>query len=246
VSGTTQLYYKDLNSNTCGASCPMGQFIDAKTPNFCQFCSSECVYCVDNAKKCLNSTSCATTYFYFAVNHSCLLTCPDGYYADATIRQCIICHVACEICTGPGTQTCTKCRIDTTQATPVSYYKLATDTVCSTTCPDGYYKKTLSLTCDPCDGACSLCNSAPDNCQQCNNNSGIIYLNFGNKCYTSCLDGYYGDPLDNKCKPCHEGCALCSTGSNKTCTACKNATSTGVIYYLEFGTTYCSSQCKDG
>jgi proprotein convertase subtilisin/kexin type 5 len=203
VLSVNYTYYKHLGANTCGQTCPNGQFISVSIPNICQLCSPECIYCVDNAKKCLNKSSCATGYFYLSTNSSCLAICPDGYYANSTTQQCTYCDTGCSTCTAPGNLYCTTCRIDTSVVPNVPYYKLVDYTICNTSCPNGYYEKLPTLTCELCHPSCSLCDTGPEDCQQCKNNSGIIYLNYGNKCLQKCPDGFYGDPLDNKCKSCH-------------------------------------------
>ncbi len=245
-TNATSIYYKHLGANTCGLTCPNGQFISAAIPNICQMCSPECTLCIDNAKKCLNLTSCTSNFFFLSTNSSCLTICPDRYYANGFNQQCTLCDNGCSTCSAAGTLNCLTCRIDTAVVPNVPYYKYVDYTICNTSCPDGYWEKLSTLSCELCHGSCSLCNSGPEDCQQCKNNSGIIYFNYGNACLQRCPDGFYGDPLDNKCKPCHEGCGKCTTISSKSCTACRNVAGTGVPYYLEFGTTYCSLECPNG
>lgn len=132
------------------------------------------MYCVDNAKKCTNSGSCATGFYFYAANNSCLSVCPDGFYANSLNQQCTQCHSGCAFCSGAGIQACTKCKNDTTVIPIQPYYKYVDYTICNITCPDGYYEKLLTLTCELCHSSCSLCDTGAEDCQKCKNNSGMF------------------------------------------------------------------------
>lgn len=61
TNGTmTTIYYKDLNSNTCGLSCPAGQFVNISLPNRCNYCNINCSICASSANIC---SACIMGYF---------------------------------------------------------------------------------------------------------------------------------------------------------------------------------------
>ena len=57
------VYYKEIGANTCGLTCPAGQFIDAAVANECQPCSSVCVTCSVSAENCTSNT-CPQNLFF--------------------------------------------------------------------------------------------------------------------------------------------------------------------------------------
>lgn len=86
-TNTTQ-YYKFIGSTTCNTTCPAGQFISASIDFLCQLCSPVCVTCDTIAENC-TSSNCSINYYF--LNNSCLSSCPNGYYSDATQRRCLGC-----------------------------------------------------------------------------------------------------------------------------------------------------------
>lgn len=85
TSGVTIIYYLAVGSSTCSASCPQGQFIDASIPNYCQQCSSLCIYCLNNKNNCVNNT-CPLGFFFY--NNSCMPVCIQGTFAKKSNGQC--------------------------------------------------------------------------------------------------------------------------------------------------------------
>mgnify|MGYP000956999681 FL=1 len=86
VAGTTYVYYKDANLNSCLSGCSPGQYISA--PNTCSNCDVGCSLCVTSA---INCQSCSSGYFLDIPNSHCVSLCPTGYYNDAlfsTIYNC--------------------------------------------------------------------------------------------------------------------------------------------------------------
>ena len=92
-------YYKHLDKNTCGLTCPDGQFISASVSNICQPCSIGCVTCLNSAENCTSATCSQNLYF---LNNNCLSICPDNYYPSFSVRQCLSCTAGCQTCYGPG------------------------------------------------------------------------------------------------------------------------------------------------
>ena len=105
-NATGSPYHKQVGATVCGPTCPAGQFISAATPNFCQLCASNCVTCSILADNC-TSANCSINFFY--LNNTCLSTCPNQYYADASLRQCTLCTSGCALCFGAGLSSCTSC-----------------------------------------------------------------------------------------------------------------------------------------
>ena len=132
VSGTP--YYKYINSNTCGTTCPDGSFISASQPNKCMACSKQCITCSVVADNCTN-TNCSLNYFYH--NGACLSQCPDNYYADLSTRLCSQCTEGCQSCFASGLSSCTKCKA---LSNATNYFLQTTGNTCGPTCSPGEYQ----------------------------------------------------------------------------------------------------------
>lgn len=128
ITGT--IYYKYIGAETCNTTCPDGQFISATIPNFCQPCSPICITCINSSEVCTN-LNCSQNYFY--LNNSCLSTCPDNYYPDLSLRQCIQCTPGCQTCFGLGLNSCTKCNM----VSATQYYLQIGLTTCASGCNPG-------------------------------------------------------------------------------------------------------------
>ena len=82
-------------------------------------CSSECVTCVGSASHCL---SCGLSSFrakLYLHNAACLLTCPNGFWANSTGNTCDACTAGCLTCTNAGLASCMTCN----NVTGTPYYK---------------------------------------------------------------------------------------------------------------------------
>ena len=227
-------------NNTCSTSCPTGQLISGTVAHTCSYCDVSCTACITVSTTCLPN-QCSTNYFYYSVNSSCLLSCPNNYYPNTTTQTCTQCDSGCQLCTGSGYTSCTQCQISTSG---VPYYKVIDLNTCSPTCPAGQYPYDLLLTCQYCSTTCLTCNTSALDCQTCNNVSGVFYYQHNNQCLVNCPDGYYGKQSNNLCVACFGGCATCFDGNDYSCTKCQNYNSN--IYYLVYGTTNCSLTCPDG
>jgi proprotein convertase subtilisin/kexin type 5 len=127
---SSTIYYKYIGADKCNTVCPDSQFIDTAIPNFCQKCAPNCITCVNTSDTCTN-VNCSKNYFY--LNNSCLAACPDNYYADLSLRQCIQCTAGCQSCFASGLNSCTKCSlVSTTQ-----YYLQIGITSCGASCNVG-------------------------------------------------------------------------------------------------------------
>ena len=239
-SGTITPYYKVLGATLCDTACPTGQFIPSSPPNVCAYCDRSCISCSIAATNCTVS-SCSSGYFYFALNSSCLLSCPNNYYANTTSHNCTQCEVGCQLCFGGSLNECTQCQIT---AANISFFKVIDVNTCNQTCPPGQYPYPLLLSCRACHSSCLTCNTSDIDCQTCNNITGIPYFYYNNRCLLTCPAALYGEVSNNTCTVCPTGCSLCFGASQSECTKC--TTSDVTPYFLVFGTTNCSTSCPPG
>ena len=165
-------YYKYQTQTICDTSCPDGELISGTTPNACEFCDPGCLTCVGTSTNC-TINACQAGDFYYAVNSSCLRTCPDNYYANSTQQECIQCIGGCELCYGGLLTNCTKCQVSGV----TSYYKIIDIDECTVDCPAGQYEYGLLLACQYCHASCLTCNTSATDCQTCTNVSGVPYFN---------------------------------------------------------------------
>jgi len=179
---TTDIYYKDLDSTTCGLICPDGQYNSSSIPNLCQRCSSTCITCSVTAENCTN-VNCSKNYYF--LNNSCLSQCPDNYFPNSTQRQCIQCTPGCQSCFGSGLDSCTLCGVlaDTTQ-----YYLQIGNNTCGPICNIGEYSDSVTKTCKTCSEACATCTNFTT-CQSCMRVNGIAYYHSGSSCLFQCPPG---------------------------------------------------------
>ena len=152
-------YYKFIGVDTCGTSCPTGQFINSTVSFLCQPCSSECKTCQNTAKTCIDASSCNSGYFYLSSNSSCLAVCPNGFYANTSTTTCTQCNPGCALCTGGLLTQCTACQVDdvTDPLNPTTYYKRININQCTTVCDAGQYEDPTDFLCKYSYGTCSEC-----------------------------------------------------------------------------------------
>ena len=185
-NGTGTPYLKEIGATVCGPTCPAGQFISASFPNDCQPCASNCITCAVLADNC-TSLNCSINYYY--LNNTCLTTCPNQYYPDSSLRQCILCTSGCALCFGSGLSSCTQCL--TVGGTTDYFLQYAVPNTCGTGCNAGEYKDTTHLKCKPCNSACATCTSATV-CQTCQSVNGVGYFLSGTTCTVACPSTHYG------------------------------------------------------
>ena len=90
-NGVTTQYYLIIGTTICNTTCPLGQFIIASFPNNCQQCDTNCVGCTVTATNCTQGSGCRANMFYNNATNSCVLTCPDGTFANALTKFCQNC-----------------------------------------------------------------------------------------------------------------------------------------------------------
>ena len=225
-------YYLQPHSTSCRSTCPPGYHLKAG-PNLCLPCDSRCSNCIG-----FRSTECIACNLGYYLQpsssgiSSCRTICPAGYYPDPTTSQCTPCSAACAICFDSTETNCTACTS--------GYYLSPNSTVCSQSCPTGYWADATTHTCAPCHEACSSCTGpSKSQCESCHPG---YYLQWNStKCLKGCVaPGYWPDPLTNLCATCSAECKSCSGPFNTQCTSCNSG------FFLQPHSTTCSYLCPAG
>ncbi|XP_036399293.1 proprotein convertase subtilisin/kexin type 6 [Megalops cyprinoides] len=193
---------------TCVSHCPLGYYEDAEARR-CRRCFRGCETCMGRApSECLT----CRRGLYLHVDHStCVDTCPTGYFADDTQRQCLKCHENCMKCVRDADR-CTACN---------EGYSLAGMT-CVPECADGTFFNLEEMKCIACHHSCATCTGpGKEECIQCARD----FLQQEWKCVPACTEGYYpgeaaGLP-QKMCRRCEENCLSCQ-GPGATCTRCRD------------------------
>lgn len=256
----------DTSTYKCVVTCPIGWYHDISTSS-CLQCyqaasptatQQSCYTCI--AGTATSCTSCAKqTYLYTSIAGSeCLLSCPDGWYPDGIINECIRCYQysaatptenTCLQCNGPSFNNCTACATGT--------FLDSLTNKCVNICPDGYWGNTASNTCDLCYFAPPASPDPEQNCKTCigGNSNDCVTCNFGNylflsntTCLTSCPDGWFPNSTTHTCDPCYQGnfptieqtCATCDGSQSTNCLSCTS----GTYYFPENRT--CLIACPSG
>jgi hypothetical protein len=60
----------------------------------------------------------------------------------------------------------------------------------------------------------------------------------------NCPTGYWGYRQNNSCEACQPECPSCFDNFTDSCYSCR--TYNGTAYFLEYGTTVCSTECPYG
>lgn len=134
----------------------------------------------------------------------CYSTCLLRYYPDNNKLTCSKCPYDCYICNNDST--CIACNaledfreIDTTTNRCIA--------------KQGYFDNS-NVVCVPCPSICMTCSSLT-NCSACNKG---YYLRIDAYCYTTCLDRYFANDVNNTCTNCPYSCLTCS--ANGDCLTC--------------------------
>ena len=203
--------------------------------------------------------TCNTGNYYFAIDHSCLITCPNGYYATGLAYPNNICNQCyqynpptnpdgtCATCTGPNANQCLSCNY--------GWYLDLTTGKCVATCPIGYWADHVNNVCSHCyqaplttsqEQSCYTCvQGTVRDCTSCSGNS-YFYAAY-QSCLLTCPSGWWGDITDNLCKQCYQDsgsspytCATCNGVSSNNCLSCNTGT------FLDPTTNTCLSSCPTG
>ena len=244
-----------LHNKKCLDTCPDGFWGDTVTYT-CKPCWSSsvspysCVTC--NAQSSGSCLKCDSPYFLYPNTiGQCLLTCPDGFWANSGSRTCDSCWIStssspysCKTCLSSGSSNqCTSCAAG-------AFLHPNTEGECVAPCPDGFWGDTYSNTCQPCWSStvqpytCASCMGPHStNCLSCNPDTFL----YQGQCITSCPAGYWGDTSSWECKPCWSSttspftCKTCDAGGSSNCLSCN----VGAFQYpMDYGS--CLNACPDG
>jgi proprotein convertase subtilisin/kexin type 5 len=135
----TNIYYKDLESTTCAATCPIKQFISSLVMNECVPCHNSCEMCQGSK---LNCSKCTFDYYLHQEAFSCVTQCPSGYFNDDRLTAnnylCTICTAGCRTCNGLGLEKCQSCtNVTLANGTIERYFKDQKYDKCSKVCAVG-------------------------------------------------------------------------------------------------------------
>ncbi|KAL4497778.1 hypothetical protein ABPG72_000533 [Tetrahymena utriculariae] len=250
------------SDNVCRSTCPNGTYPDSGS-NLCKQCDFSCSQCTGPS----NSQCVACQFLTYLSNGSCVAACPNGQFADESSKACYKCPEGCSSCTSytactgckPGfspsqntcvssscTTPCATCTSTPTSCLSCVQLYLQASNKCDSSCPSGYFKNPVNLTCTACPTGCKNCLDAKT-CSICDTSSGYrllassctlcatpcttcfqsdpksclscennLYLQ-NNQCVVTCQKGYFNGP-NYTCYPCIQGCDECSDGNScKTC-----------------------------
>ncbi|EAR95397.3 transmembrane protein, putative (macronuclear) [Tetrahymena thermophila SB210] len=264
-------YFYLPDTQTCYSVCPIPYFSHFTQPNCLVSCPNnyikplygdpktrECLICDISCQKCtgpsnLNCINCAQGYYSYSQNKSCVLTCPDGTYADAQSMQCLSCDSSCATCNQGSSGSCLSCLLPSVlyngqciQNCPNSLYKDLDLKQCVQDCtarfPNKYPNKS-DMTCQYCNPYCQQCTGPlSTQCITCKN----PYLKFNTSCLSQCQQGTYFNSQkvnsnDNDCKQCNPACLDCYGPESNNCVTCSPT-----LYTLtQNGSTICLSDCPD-
>lgn len=184
-----------MENGKCVVECQRGIPKDLK----CLPCSAGCGSCVESIFHCL---SCERPYLL--LNNSCVLHCPEGYYANDT--ECYRCPAHCTECNQYGL--CKNC---------AHYYFLHNDQ-CVGDCPDGYFASMSQQECVRCHDDCASCDGPDiDDCTVCQSEKDVRY---SGECLSECPSQTYYDETIKECKDCHSSCLTCSDSEPTSCLTC--------------------------
>ena len=83
----------------------------------------------------------------FLYNKQCVLNCPEGYFENYQLQQCIPCASECRTCNGAKNDNCLTCKSGT----------FLLNTTCVISCPSRKFPNKNNGKCDYCHSACLNC-----------------------------------------------------------------------------------------
>ena len=243
-------------------TCQAGKFLSSFQ---CLPCDSNIKTCSQSAINCTSCQ--IESFFFLICSQTpwtCSSTCPDGYYGEMSTFTCNPCNPSCLTCNGLTSLNCLNCQpgnfLSSSQCLPCDsicktcinsannctscptesvIYLISTQTpwTCSSTCPDGYYGETSTITCVACSN-CKTYDLSIKNCTSCDSGKFLISSQTNWTCDTNCPFGYYGDTSLNTCKICDKNCETCNGSTSAHCITCKSG------YYILSGICkVCDSKC---
>ena len=207
--------------------------------------------------------------------HEGVCVCDDGWMTPAECQggdcECtyqVNCAASCATCEDNQPTQCKTCKL----VGELRIFDVAASN-CVSVCPTGSYLDHASQQCRLCDSTCAEC-SGPSgaDCTRCLTvKSSHNYFMGGGKggsgeCVSHCpLDGFYLEPTNRTCLPCHDSCRQCRGPRATECTACSPnpcvlagkcpPSITAILDEMSFWTTYrqvphitgsCVSTCPAG
>ncbi len=143
------------------------------------------------------------------------------------------CTLPCKTCNDTALSQCLSCYQDITIST--SIYYMSSLSTCYSTCPNGYFADSSTLSCPSCNSVCSTCNITATNCTSCKVNSTTKYLYISSNngtCLSACPTYFYPNAQDT-CVACESPCNDCT--SKTICVSCISP------FYMSNAS--CVSQC---
>jgi hypothetical protein len=208
---TTCYAGKYLLTGRCLDTCPLTYF---GSETICDKCINGCDTCNDKftCTKCSNS--------FMKKGDICVSDCGTGYTNVEGV---------CTVCT---TVLCDKCSsLDPSECTSCQNKRYLYANTCYNTCPANTFS-TSTFTCEDCLQGCEQCSNKLT-CTKC---AGMLVLQDGTKCQTSCDDTFVS--INGKCTKCiNPTCKNCDTNL-RTCTTCTDDR------FMYKGN--CYSSCPDG
>lgn len=137
--------------------------------------------------------------------------CPDGFWADPSVKKCVKCTEPCLTC--KNNFTCKSC------ISSHYFVKEFPEANCVEKCPDKFYPVESPKICAKCIKECATCTSEKV-CKSCEEN---FYHNPDTmECKEFCADGYIKKEENRSCEKCDKNCRTCK-GKIDTCTSCKDS-----------------------
>ena len=198
----------------CVSQCSAGLFLSAHKT--CELCNMTCATCETSPDTC---TACRERYYLNEA--TCSSSCPNGMYANETMRSCLPCdsNRGCRTCNGKPDH-CLSC------IPP----KLRNGTECVSSCGPGMYRKghRCVVNCGAMhygDSSSGECHACPMNCRTCEllNTSLTVcklcavgyVLDVNKKCVNNCPPGYYSAPANLTAIGLQPTLRLTSKGTSK-------------------------------
>ncbi|XP_016951901.1 furin-like protease 2 isoform X4 [Drosophila biarmipes] len=208
-----------MHENKCYSACPLDTY--ETEDNKCAFCHSTCATC--NGPTDQNCITCRSSRY--AWQNKCLISCPDGFYADKKRLECMPCQEGCKTCTSNGV--CSEC---------LQNWTLNKSDKCivagSESCSESEFFSQAVGQCSACHASCASCNGpAETNCMSC----GPSRLLEQSRCVSGCREGFFME-AGSVCSPCLHTCSQCVSRTN--CSNCSKG--------LELQNGECRTTCADG
>jgi proprotein convertase subtilisin/kexin type 5 len=167
-------------------------------------------------------------FFLLPTTSECLKTCPDGFWGDIAMKQCIRCTPPCSKC--KNDKVCLNCIKD------FFLFKDFPEYNCLSTCPEGFYADILTGGCKECNSTCATCES-DKLCNSCK--KGFLFYRENRECLSKCPSGFFVLEGSSSCTKCATTCKTCETKA-EVCTSCnKNL-------FLDSNLKACMDKCPDG